>query len=92
MRLGNHGTIGLGSSLGIGVEAGDGCQVGALSVVPKFTRLEAGGTYGGVPVRRIDEASVRRLTRRTMCRARSITIALCSAGRHTPETESAQVV
>ena len=58
VRLGSHVTIGLGSSLGIGVEAGDGCQVGALSVVPKFTRLEAGGTYGGVPVRRIDEASV----------------------------------
>jgi acetyltransferase-like isoleucine patch superfamily enzyme len=53
LRLGNQVTIGLGSVLEIGVEAGDGCQVGALSFVPKFARLEAGATYAGVPAERM---------------------------------------
>jgi acetyltransferase-like isoleucine patch superfamily enzyme len=51
--LGNNVTIGLGSVLEIGIEAGDGCQVGALSFVPKHTRLEAGATYAGIPAHRI---------------------------------------
>lgn len=54
VRLGRMVTVGLGSMVGIGVEAGERCQIGALSVVPKFTRLEAGGIYAGVPVERID--------------------------------------
>ena len=54
LRLGSNVTIGLGSVLGIGVEAGDGCQVGALSFVPKQTRLEAGAVYAGVPAQRIE--------------------------------------
>lgn len=54
VRLGSDVTIGLGSMVGIGVEAGDGCIVGALSVVPKHTRLEPRTTYAGVPVRRIE--------------------------------------
>lgn len=54
VRLGRGVTVGLASIVGIGVEAGDGCQIGALSVVPKHSRLEPGGTYVGVPVRRID--------------------------------------
>ena len=57
VRLGRGVTVGLGSMVGIGVEAGDHCQIGALSVVPKYTRLEAGGIYAGVPVRRIEKAS-----------------------------------
>lgn len=56
VRLGARVTVGVGSVVGIGVEAGDGCQIGALSYVPKFARLEAGGLYGGVPVRRLDAA------------------------------------
>ena len=40
VRLGDHVTIGLGTVVGIGVEAGARCQVGALSFVPKFSRLE----------------------------------------------------
>ena len=36
--------------VGIGVEAGEGAQIGALSVVPKHTRLEGGVTYAGAPV------------------------------------------
>jgi hypothetical protein len=57
IRLGPHVTIGLGSVLEIGVEAGPGCQVGALSFVPKHTRLEAEAVYAGIPVRRLDVGS-----------------------------------
>jgi acetyltransferase-like isoleucine patch superfamily enzyme len=53
LRLGNNVTVGSGSVIEIGVDAGDGCQVGALSFVPKHTRLQAGVTYGGVPAERI---------------------------------------
>jgi acetyltransferase-like isoleucine patch superfamily enzyme len=56
VRLGKGVTVGLGSMVGIGVEAGDRCQIGALSVVPKNTRLEAGAIYVGVPARRIEKA------------------------------------
>jgi acetyltransferase-like isoleucine patch superfamily enzyme len=56
VRLGKGVTVGLGSMVGIGVEAGDRCQIGALSVVPKNTRLDAGAIYVGVPVRRIEKA------------------------------------
>jgi acetyltransferase-like isoleucine patch superfamily enzyme len=53
VRLGSHVTIGLGSVVDVGAEIGDGCQVGALSFVPKHTRLEAGAIYAGVPVHRL---------------------------------------
>jgi acetyltransferase-like isoleucine patch superfamily enzyme len=56
VRLGRGVTIGIGSVVGIGVEAGPGAQVGALSLVPKFSRLEAGATYVGAPVRKIEKA------------------------------------
>ena len=59
VRLRRGVTVGLGSMVGIGVDAGDRCQIGALSVVPKNTRLEAGGVYAGVPARRIEKASPR---------------------------------
>jgi acetyltransferase-like isoleucine patch superfamily enzyme len=55
VHLGRFVTVGLGSMVGIGVEAGEKCQIGALSVVPKNTKLEAGSTYAGVPVKRIDQ-------------------------------------
>jgi acetyltransferase-like isoleucine patch superfamily enzyme len=51
VRLGSQVTIGLGSVLEIGVEAGDGCQVGALSFVPKHSLLEAETVYAGIPAR-----------------------------------------
>jgi acetyltransferase-like isoleucine patch superfamily enzyme len=57
VRLGNGVTVGLGSMVGIGVEAGERCQIGALSVVPKYTRLEAGAIYAGVPARRIEKSA-----------------------------------
>lgn len=53
IRLGRGVTVGLGSVLEIGVEAGDRCQIGALSFVPKHSRLEGGATYAGIPVRRL---------------------------------------
>lgn len=53
VRLGRHVTIGLGSVIDIDVEVGDACQVGALSLVPKHARLEAGSIYAGIPVKRI---------------------------------------
>lgn len=48
--VGRHATIGVGSVIGIDVDIGDHCQVGALSLVPKHIRLEAGKTYVGIPV------------------------------------------
>ncbi len=56
VRLGRGVTVGLGSMVGIGVEAGERCQIGALSVVPKYSRLEAHNVYAGVPVRKLDRA------------------------------------
>jgi acetyltransferase-like isoleucine patch superfamily enzyme len=62
VRLGREVTIGLGSVIDIDVTIGDGCQVGALSLVPKHTTLEPHGTYAGIPVRRIDRDPVSRST------------------------------
>jgi acetyltransferase-like isoleucine patch superfamily enzyme len=50
VRLGRAVTVGLGSVVGIDVEAGPRCQVGPLSYVPKHARLEANATYFGIPV------------------------------------------
>jgi acetyltransferase-like isoleucine patch superfamily enzyme len=55
VRLGRFVTVGLGSVVGIGVEAGEKCQIGALSVVPKYSRLEGSATYAGAPVKRIHQ-------------------------------------
>ena len=53
VRLGDQVTVGLGTTIEIGVEAGDRCQIGALSFVPKHTTLESGAVYVGAPVRRL---------------------------------------
>jgi serine acetyltransferase len=53
VRLGRNVTIGLGSVIDIDVEAGPDCQVGALSLVPKHTKLAARAIYAGIPVKRI---------------------------------------
>jgi acetyltransferase-like isoleucine patch superfamily enzyme len=55
VRLGDHVTVGVGTIVNIGVEAGPRCQIGALSLVPKYSRLEADTTYVGVPVRKLEE-------------------------------------
>jgi serine acetyltransferase len=53
VRLGRGVTIGLGTVIEIGVTIGDGCEVGALSLVPKHTTLLGPATYVGIPVRRL---------------------------------------
>jgi len=57
VRLGRGVTVGLGSMIGIGVDAGERCQIGALSVVPKNTKLEPGAIYAGVPARRLEKTT-----------------------------------
>lgn len=56
VRLGRFVTVGLGSMVGIGVEAGERCQIGALSVVPKYSKLDPDAIYVGAPVKRIDRS------------------------------------
>jgi acetyltransferase-like isoleucine patch superfamily enzyme len=50
VKLGDGVMVGVSAIVEIGVEAGPGCQIGALSMVPKFTKLEAHQTYAGIPV------------------------------------------
>lgn len=56
VRLGAGVTVGVGSVIEIGVTAGEGCQIGALSFVPKHTALAAGAVYVGIPVHRLEES------------------------------------
>ena len=49
VRLGHRVTIGLESVVEIGVEIGADSQVGALSFVPKHTKLPGGLVYVGAP-------------------------------------------
>ncbi|MEL7155411.1 MAG: hypothetical protein AAFN30_02305 [Actinomycetota bacterium] len=55
VRLGAGTTIGVNTIVGIGVETGENCQVGALSFVPKWSRLDGDRAYAGVPVHPLDE-------------------------------------
>lgn len=55
VRLGRGVTVGVGSIVEIGVVAGAGCQIGAMSLVPKHARLDAASLYVGIPARRIDD-------------------------------------
>lgn len=68
VRLGNHVTIGLGSVIEIGAEIGDNAQVGALSFVPKYTRLEGGMIYAGIPARPLEDQTVVRPHARDVAR------------------------
>jgi serine acetyltransferase len=54
VRLGSNVTIGLGTVIDIDVVIASRCQIGASSLVPKHSRLEAPGTYAGIPVKRLD--------------------------------------
>lgn len=56
VRLGDQVTVGLSSIIGIGVEIGAKAQVGALSFVPKHSRLPGGAVYVGIPVRALNGA------------------------------------
>lgn len=53
VRLGREVTVGIGSVIDIGVDIGDACQIGALSLVPKGATLQPGAVYVGRPVRRV---------------------------------------
>ena len=50
--LGRGVTVGLDSIVEIDVDIAAGCLVGAMSFVPKHTRLTEPGTYVGVPAHR----------------------------------------
>ena len=54
VRLGPGVTVGVSAIVEIGVEAGPGCQIGAMSFVPKYSKLEAGQTYVGAPVHKLE--------------------------------------
>jgi acetyltransferase-like isoleucine patch superfamily enzyme len=54
VRVGSGSTIGVNGIVQIGADIGQRCQIGSLSLVPKFARLEGPGTWAGVPVRQID--------------------------------------
>ena len=52
-RLGAGTTVGVGSHVEIGVETGEKCQIGSLSVGPKYSKLEGHATWVGIPVHRL---------------------------------------
>ena len=54
VRLGRNVTIGLCSVIEIGADIGADAQVGALSFVPKHTRLPGGVVYVGAPATPVD--------------------------------------
>ena len=57
VRLGRNVTIGLNTVVDIDIEIGDDCQVGALSLVPKHSRLESGAVYAGIPAKRMNPSA-----------------------------------
>ncbi len=59
VRMGSDVTIGLEAIVEIGVEIGSHVQVGALSFVPKYTRLAANQIYAGVPAAPLESTSQR---------------------------------
>jgi len=56
VQLGNGVTIGVSANIEIGVRAGDGAQVGALSMVPKYEVLEPHTTYVGIPAEKLERS------------------------------------
>jgi len=54
IRLGHNVTIGLGSVIDIGVEVAPHSQVGAMSLVPKHTKIPAGSVYAGIPAKPLE--------------------------------------
>ena len=53
VRIGAGSTVGVNAHIEIGADIGPDCQIGSLSMVPKFATLEGPGTYVGVPARRL---------------------------------------
>jgi hypothetical protein len=56
VRLGQGVVVGIDSIIDIGAEAGDRCQIAALTFVPKFAKLASDSVYGGIPARRLTDA------------------------------------
>lgn len=54
VRLSHNTTVGLSSVIEIGVETGTQCEIGALSFVPKRTRLKGNAVYAGIPAIQIE--------------------------------------
>lgn len=54
VRIGAGSTIGVNAHVEIGADIGADCQIGSLSMIPKFTVLEGPGTYVGVPARLLE--------------------------------------
>jgi acetyltransferase-like isoleucine patch superfamily enzyme len=54
VRVGAGSTIGVNAHVEIGADIGPGCQIGSLSMVPKYTVLTGPGVFVGVPVHRLD--------------------------------------
>lgn len=55
VRIGAGSTIGVNAHVEIGADIGPRCQIGSLSMVPKFSVLPGPATYVGVPARPIDQ-------------------------------------
>ena len=58
VRVGSNVTIGLGSAIDIDVDIGDGCQIGAFTLVPKHSRLEPHAVYVGIPARSLGDHAI----------------------------------
>jgi len=54
VRIGAGSTVGVNAHVEIGADIGPRCQIGSLSMVPKFSVLPGPGTYVGVPARRLE--------------------------------------
>ncbi len=59
VKVGKGATIGIRATLMAGVEIGEGAKILPHSVVLPKTKVPAGETWGGVPARRMDEATLR---------------------------------
>ena len=54
VRIGAGSTVGVNAHVEIGVDIGADCQIGSLSMIPKFSVLDGPGTYVGVPARLLE--------------------------------------
>jgi acetyltransferase-like isoleucine patch superfamily enzyme len=54
IRIGAGSTVGVNAHVEIGADIGPNCQIGSLSMIPKFSVLSGPGTYVGVPARLLD--------------------------------------
>lgn len=55
VSVGAGSTVGVGSHVQIGVSIGERCEVGSMSVIPKFVELKGPGRFAGIPISRLIE-------------------------------------